>query len=73
MDVAASDADEPNNENSQVAYSIVAQDPPDDMFSMDPNGTISVKKPTLDREVQLRFLQASHSSHRHPLKWLLSP
>lgn len=52
MKVIATDADEPGNENSQIAYSIITQNPPDDMFYMDRNGTIFVKKPTLDREVQ---------------------
>lgn len=49
--ITATDADEPNNENSQVAYSIIAQNPPHDMFSITSDGIISVKKPTLDREV----------------------
>lgn len=52
MKVIATDADEPGNENSQIAYSIIAQNPPDDMFYMNSNGTIYVNKPTLDREVQ---------------------
>lgn len=50
MKVTATDADEPGNENSQIAYTIVDQNPPHDMFYMNTDGTICVKKPLLDRE-----------------------
>ncbi|KAM7388787.1 hypothetical protein PAMP_024937 [Pampus punctatissimus] len=50
MKVTATDADEPGNDNSKIAYSIIDQNPNDDMFYMDRNGTIYVKKPLLDRE-----------------------
>ncbi|KAM3620644.1 uncharacterized protein V6R79_026394 [Siganus canaliculatus] len=49
MKITATDADEPGNENSQIAYTIVDQTPPGDMFSINQDGTLSVKKP-LDRE-----------------------
>lgn len=51
MKVTATDADEPGNENSQIAYRIISQTPSDDMFYMTRDGTIHVNKPTLDREV----------------------
>ncbi|XP_076581888.1 desmoglein-2.1-like [Chaetodon auriga] len=50
MKITATDADEPGNENSQIVYSIVNQNPPDDMFYMTRNGTIYVKNSALDRE-----------------------
>lgn len=49
--INATDADEPGNENSQIAYTIVNQNPSHDMFYITNDGTIHVKKPTLDREV----------------------
>lgn len=49
--INATDADEPGNENSKIAYSIVNQYPPHDMFYITKDGTLHVKKPTLDREV----------------------
>lgn len=52
MKINATDADEPGNPNSQIAYSLVAQDPPDDMFYMENDGTIYVKRTNLDREVR---------------------
>lgn len=52
MKVSAHDADEPGNENSQIAYSIIDQIPPFNMFYMTSDGTIYVNKPNLDREVQ---------------------
>lgn len=55
MTISATDADEPNTENSQITYSIVSQDPDHDMFSIKSDGTIYVKKPTLDREVGLQY------------------
>lgn len=54
--VTATDADEPNNPNSQLAYSIVKQEPNDDMFKISLNGTISVNKDTLDRETVDRYV-----------------
>uniref|UniRef100_A0A3Q3J028 Cadherin domain-containing protein n=1 Tax=Monopterus albus TaxID=43700 RepID=A0A3Q3J028_MONAL len=51
MKVIATDADEPGNENSQIAYSIIAQSPFNDMFYMRSDGTVFVNKPSLDREV----------------------
>uniref|UniRef100_A0A8D3BNA7 Cadherin domain-containing protein n=1 Tax=Scophthalmus maximus TaxID=52904 RepID=A0A8D3BNA7_SCOMX len=50
MKITATDADEPGLENSQIAYSIIAQDPSDDMFYMTDDGTIYVNRPFLDRE-----------------------
>lgn len=50
--VTAFDADEPGNPNSQIAYSIIGQNPAEDMFYIDrQSGSIFVKKPVLDREV----------------------
>ncbi|CAK6969743.1 desmoglein-2.1-like [Scomber scombrus] len=50
MKVVATDADEPNNPNSKIAYSIGSQNPPHDMFYMTTDGTVYVKNPKLDRE-----------------------
>lgn len=52
MKITAYDADEPGNENSQIAYSIVSQDPPGDMFDISRDGNIYVTQSTLDREVR---------------------
>jgi len=52
MKITATDADEPGNENSQLAYSILEQNPPNDMFAINNDGTIFVKNAALDREVQ---------------------
>lgn len=52
MKITASDADEPGHKNSQIAYSILDQNPPHDMFKMINNGTLYVKEASLDREVQ---------------------
>ncbi|XP_029943539.1 desmoglein-2-like isoform X1 [Salarias fasciatus] len=54
--VNASDADEPGNENSEVAYSLLSQDPPGDMFYLKKDGTLHVKKPLLDREAEDRYV-----------------
>lgn len=51
MQITATDADEEGNENSQIAYSIVNQDPPGDMFEISSDGTVYVKNSALDREV----------------------
>ncbi|XP_076142716.1 cadherin-4-like [Alosa pseudoharengus] len=54
MSVAATDADEPGNANSDIRYQILNQDPPlpsKDMFSINPvTGGIRVNAPGLDRE-----------------------
>uniref|UniRef100_A0A667Y0I7 Cadherin domain-containing protein n=1 Tax=Myripristis murdjan TaxID=586833 RepID=A0A667Y0I7_9TELE len=50
MKITAYDADEPGNENSQIAYSIVSQDPPGGMFDISRDGNIYVTQSTLDRE-----------------------
>ncbi|XP_047199070.1 desmoglein-2-like [Hippoglossus stenolepis] len=49
MKITATDADEPGNPNSQIAYSIIDQNPPNDMFHITKDGTILVNNP-LDRE-----------------------
>lgn len=51
MKVTATDADEPGNENSQIAYSIINQNPAHDMFYITSDGTIYVRDSALDREV----------------------
>ena len=56
MKISATDADEQGHENSQIAYSIINQNPPDDMFYIATDGTIYVKK-LLDREVQYKLQQ----------------
>lgn len=56
MKITATDADEQGNKNSQIAYSIIAQNPPGDMFYMSSDGTIYVNRATLDREVQYEQL-----------------
>lgn len=50
MKVAATDADEPDNPNSQVFHTIIDQTPPHDMFYMNSDGSIFIKN-KLDREV----------------------
>ncbi|KAK1897303.1 Desmoglein-2 [Dissostichus eleginoides] len=50
MKITATDADEPGNKNSQIAYTILHQNPPDGMFGISQDGTIYVKNPALDRE-----------------------
>lgn len=51
MKITATDADEPGNANSLIAYTIMDQSPAHDMFDISPDGTIFVKKSSLDREV----------------------
>ena len=55
MKVEATDADEPGNENSDILYTILSQDPPlpnANMFAINPvSGHIRVKSQGLDREV----------------------
>ena len=53
MQIKATDDDEANNPNSQIRYSIIAQDPPGDMFYIDDQGQLLVKESTLDREVHI--------------------
>ncbi|NWI92275.1 DSG2 protein, partial [Pitta sordida] len=55
MRINATDADEPNNLNSKIAYKIVSQSP-SDAFSMDKNtGEVRVAKINLDREAQSSY------------------
>lgn len=52
MRINATDADEPNNLNSKIAFRIVSQSP-SNAFSMDKNtGEVRVAKINLDREVK---------------------
>lgn len=52
MRINATDADEPNNLNSKIAFRIVSQSP-SNAFSMDKNtGDVRVAKINLDREVK---------------------
>lgn len=51
MKVIATDADEPQTNNSLIAYSLLDQTPNHDMFYITRDGIIKVKKSTLDREV----------------------
>ncbi len=52
MKITATDADEEGNKNSQIAYSIISQNPSNDMFYMTNDGTVYVKNSGLDREVR---------------------
>lgn len=52
MKITATDADEQGNKNSQISYTIIDQNPPDDMFYIATDGTVYVNKDNLDREVQ---------------------
>ncbi|NXA15737.1 DSG2 protein, partial [Sapayoa aenigma] len=55
MRINATDADEPNNLNSKIAYRIVSQSP-STAFSMDKNtGEVRVAKINLDRETQSSY------------------
>lgn len=54
MKIIATDADEPGNVNSKIFYSLVSQRPSDDLFQVAGDGTLYVKQPFLDREVQKR-------------------
>lgn len=54
MKIIASDADEPGHKNSQIAYSLIDQNPPHNMFYMVNDGTIYVNQATLDREVEYK-------------------
>uniref|UniRef100_A0A8C9WLR1 Cadherin-1 n=1 Tax=Scleropages formosus TaxID=113540 RepID=A0A8C9WLR1_SCLFO len=52
--VTATDADDPNTENGEIAYSILSQDPKEpngNMFAINPNsGQIRLNSPGLDKE-----------------------
>ncbi|CAL8307288.1 unnamed protein product [Lota lota] len=50
MKIEATDADEPNNINSKIAFKIIEQTPQGDMFYIDDQGQLLVKRTTLDRE-----------------------
>ncbi|XP_024654439.2 desmoglein-2.1 isoform X1 [Maylandia zebra] len=51
MKVTATDADEPWSLRSVISYTIINQNPPDDMFYINrDDGSIFVKKPLLERE-----------------------
>ncbi|XP_059197235.1 desmoglein-2.1-like [Centropristis striata] len=50
MTITATDADEPGNKNSQIAYSIIEQNPDHDLFHITKDGNIIVKNAGLDRE-----------------------
>ncbi|XP_058276744.1 desmoglein-2 isoform X2 [Hirundo rustica] len=55
MRINATDADEPNNLNSKIAFKIVSQNP-SNAFSMDKNtGEVRVAKINLDRETQSSY------------------
>ncbi|XP_069007189.1 desmoglein-2.1-like [Embiotoca jacksoni] len=56
MTVVATDADEPGNINSKIAYTLIDQKPPDDIFTINTNGTIYVKRPILDREKKDQYI-----------------
>uniref|UniRef100_A0A8C9S699 Cadherin domain-containing protein n=1 Tax=Scleropages formosus TaxID=113540 RepID=A0A8C9S699_SCLFO len=53
--VTATDADDPNTENGEIAYSILSQEPKEpngNMFAINPNsGQIRLNSPGLDKEV----------------------
>uniref|UniRef100_A0A096M7F4 Cadherin domain-containing protein n=1 Tax=Poecilia formosa TaxID=48698 RepID=A0A096M7F4_POEFO len=57
IQVVATDADEPNTDNSAIQYRIVSQEPEEpgpSMFTINPNtGVIRVKEVGLDREVRI--------------------
>ncbi|KAE8293849.1 Desmoglein-4 Cadherin family member 13 Precursor [Larimichthys crocea] len=55
MKLTATDADEPGNENSQIAYSIINQNPAHDMFYITSDGTIYVRDSALDREKESQY------------------
>lgn len=56
MTVNATDADEPGNDNSKIAYTLVDQKPAHGMFYITREGIIKVKKATLDREVKIKYI-----------------
>ncbi|KAG8003245.1 Desmoglein-2 [Nibea albiflora] len=50
MKITATDADEPGNDNSRIAYFIKEQNPPHNMFYLHRDGTVYVQDKALDRE-----------------------
>ena len=75
MKVEATDADEPGNENSDILYTILSQDPPlpnANMFAINPvSGHIRVKSQGLDREVGAGSLELVIASL--PLRPVIQP
>ncbi len=61
MKITATDADEEGNKNSQIAYSIISQNPSNDMFYMTNDGTVYVKNSGLDREVRTHTHTLTHT------------
>lgn len=59
MTISATDADDPNTENSDIRYSIISQDPPDpkpNMFAINPiTGVIRVNAEGLDFSVRAQI------------------
>ncbi|RVE74106.1 hypothetical protein OJAV_G00038140 [Oryzias javanicus] len=53
--VNATDADEPGNKNSELAYTLISQNPSHDMFRIDNSGVVSVKNSILDREICAQY------------------
>lgn len=56
MQITGKDDDQPGTKNSELAYSIVSQEPAGSgpMFTIDKKtGKLYIKDPTLDREVRL--------------------
>lgn len=51
MKVNATDADEPGNINSKIAYYLIDQRPSLGVFAIQKDGNLYVQKPLLDREV----------------------
>ncbi|CAJ1059633.1 desmoglein-2-like [Xyrichtys novacula] len=56
MKLNATDRDEPETDNSKIAYSILSQSPPDDLFYITRDGTVCIKQATLDRERQDKYI-----------------
>ncbi|XP_070689057.1 desmoglein-2.1-like [Pempheris klunzingeri] len=54
--ITATDADEPGHVNSQIAYTIVDQNPRHDMFYITNEGSIHVKQNFLDREREDKYI-----------------
>ncbi|XP_070689059.1 desmoglein-2.1-like [Pempheris klunzingeri] len=54
--ITATDADEPGHVNSQIAYTIVDQNPRHDMFYITNDGSIHVKQNFLDREREDKYI-----------------
>lgn len=52
MRINATDADEPNNLNSKIAFRIVSQSPSDAFYMNKDTGEVRVAKINLDREVK---------------------